>query len=123
MSELNIQGYMRATFNPSSNKIAHAELRFNTGVVSSYINTLSHKQSTQNFSNISLPNAMFEYGTAPNTSQLNGTTQSLSNISLPNAMLDYRTAPYTSQQNGMSSNATFITYENGDSKIDGDYNT
>jgi len=103
ISDLNVKGCMRATFSPASNKLICAELLFDTGIVSSFLNTIMHDQQVI---------------TNTNGSSLNNlcTTDT-------DALLDSVLPPVTSEANGMSSNITIISYEKGDSSSDEDYST
>jgi len=101
ISELNVKGCMRATFSPASNKLICAELLFDTGSVSSYLNTLMHSQQVR--------------------PSINGNSMNNSCVADTDALLDSVLPPATSEVNGMSSNITLISYEKGDSSSDEEY--
>jgi len=100
-SELTLNGCMRATFSPASNKLICAELLFDTGSVSSYLNRFS------------------QYQTDDSNTKLNSYNNSCTTDT--DALLDSVLPPVTSEVNGMSSNVALISYEKGDSS-DEDYN-
>lgn len=102
ISELNVKGCMRATFSPASNKLICAELLFDTGIISSFLNTLMQDQQV-----------------SPST---NGNSLNNSCTADTDALLDSVLPPVTSEVNGISSNVTIISYEKGDSSSDEDYN-
>jgi len=102
ISELSVNGYMRATFSPASNKLICAELLFDTGGISSFLDTSVHNQQVNQ--------------------STNGNTTNNSCTAETDALLDSVLPPVTSEVNGMSSNVTIISYEKGDSSSDEDYN-
>jgi len=101
-SELTVKGCMRATFSPASNKLICAELLFDTGSVSSYLNRFSQCQTVNN-----------------PTTQGNNSYDNTCTVDT-DALLDSVLPPVTSEVNGMSSNVALISYEKGDSS-DEDY--
>jgi len=100
-SELTLNGCMRATFSPASNKLICAELLFDTGSVSSYLNRFS------------------QYQTVNTNTKVNSFSNTCTTDT--DALLDSVLPPVTSEVNGMLSNVALITYEKGDSS-DEDYN-
>jgi len=104
-SEFTQKGCMRATFSPASNKLICAELLFDTGNVSSYLNQFSQYQTVNN----------------PCTKSI---TYDNSCTTDTDALLDSVLPPVTqSEVNGMTSNVAIISYEKGDSSSDEDYTT
>lgn len=101
VSELNVKGCMRATFSPASNKLICAELLFDTGSISSYLNTLMHNQQV--------------------SPSINGNLMNNSCIADTDALLDSVLPPASSEVNNISSKITLISYEKGDSSSDEEY--
>lgn len=93
MVELHVKGCMKAKFNPSSNKLLSAELHFDTGVVSAYLNAFYTHQANENMHGRALRN---DY------------------ISKSDGRPSYATPLPISERNGLSSNATIISYEKSD---------
>jgi len=72
MSELNVQGRMKATFNPVSNKLICAELLFDTGTVPFYVNEFMHTQQVNQSTNGSSLNNLLDSVLPSVTSEVNG---------------------------------------------------
>ena len=82
---------MQATFNPASNKLTCAELHFDTGCISSYLNRLCNQQANHS---------------------TNGNSPNNSNIATHNMHTSVMHR-FTNEARGIPSNATFIPYGSG----------